>query len=87
MSIGADPLATAVSLKAHRRGRNTCILSSKDRKDHGTKAFIEGARNFDAEANVILSDVITTGSSALLAADRMREKKYRPYVATILDER
>ena len=30
--------------------------------------------------------MITTGSSALLAADRMREEKYRPFgVAAILD--
>ena len=88
MSIGADPLATAVSLEAHRRGRNLpAFLVRKTAKNHGTKAFIEGARNFDAEANVILlEDVITTGSSALLAADRMREEKYRPFgVAAILD--
>ena len=88
MSIGADPLATAVSLEARRRGRNLpAFLVRKTAKNHGTQAFIEGDKNFDAEADVIiLEDVITTGSSALLAAERMRDEKYRPFgVAAILD--
>ena len=88
MSIGADPLATAVSLEARRRGRNLpAFLVRKTAKNHGTRAFIEGDKNFEANAEVIiLEDVITTGSSALLAADRMRDEKYRPFgVAAILD--
>ena len=88
MSIGADPLATAVSLEARRRGRNLpAFLVRKTAKNHGTKAFIEGAKNFEPAAEVIiLEDVITTGGSSLLAAERMREEKYRPFgVAAILD--
>ena len=78
MSIGADPLATAVSLEARRRGRNLpAFLVRKTAKNHGTKAFIEGAKNFEPAAEVIiLEDVITTGGSSLLAAERMREEKY-----------
>ena len=59
----------------------------KTAKNHGTKAFIEGAKNFEPAAEVIiLEDVITTGGSSLLAAERMREEKYRPFgVAAILD--
>jgi len=88
MSIGADPLATAVSLEARRRGRDLpAFLVRKTAKNHGTQAFIEGDKNFEPKAEVIiLEDVITTGSSALIAADRMRDEKYRPFgVAAILD--
>ena len=88
MSIGADPLATAVSLEARKRGRDLpAFLVRKDAKNHGTKAYIEGTKNFPPESDVILlEDVITTGKSALLAAERMRDEKYRPFaVAAILD--
>ena len=88
MSIGADPLATAVSLEARKRGRDLpAFLVRKDAKNHGTKAYIEGAKNFPPESDVILlEDVITTGKSALLAAERMRDEKYQPFaVAAILD--
>lgn len=88
MSIGADPLATAVSLEARKRGRDLpAFLVRKTAKHHGTEAYIEGAKNFEAEAEVILlEDVITTGKSTLLAAERMRDQKYRPFgVVTILD--
>ena len=88
MSIGADPLATAVSLEARKRGRNLpAFLVRKTAKNHGTEAFIEGAKNFEAEAEVILlEDVVTTGKSTLLAAERMRDEKYRPFgVVAILD--
>lgn len=88
MSIGADPLATAVSLEARKRGRHLpAFLVRKTAKNHGTEAFIEGAKNFEPEAEVILlEDVITTGKSTLLAAERMRDEKYKPFgVVTILD--
>ena len=88
MSIGADPLATAVSLEARKRGRDLpAFMVRKTAKNHGTQAFIEGTKNFQPNADVIiLEDVITTGGSALLAAERMREGKYRPFgVAAILD--
>ena len=47
MSIGADPLATAVSLTALKKGRSLpAFLVRKTAKAHGTKAYIEGAKNF-----------------------------------------
>ena len=88
MSIGADPLATAVSLTALKKGRSLpAFLVRKTAKAHGTKAYIEGAKNFPDGASVILlEDVITTGGSALLAAERLREADYNPFaVAAIVD--
>jgi orotate phosphoribosyltransferase len=88
MSIGADPLATAVSLAAWARGRHLpAFLVRKERKGHGTGAWVEGRRNLPAGSPVILlEDVVTTGGSTLRAAERVREDGLEPFaVAAIID--
>lgn len=78
MSIGADPLASALSLTAFLGGRELpAIYVRKEAKGHGTGAFLEGARAAPRGARVVLvEDVVTTGGSSLKAAARLREYGY-----------
>lgn len=88
MSIGADPLATAVSLAAWSRGRHLpAFLVRKTPKAHGTAVWLEGMANIEPGADVaLLEDVITTGGSTLTAATRVREAGLSPFgVAVIVD--
>lgn len=88
MSIGADPLATAVSLVAHLRGRHLpAFLVRKTPKSHGTAVWLEGMANLERGSGVVLlEDVITTGGSTLKAAERVREEGLDPFgVAVIVD--
>jgi orotate phosphoribosyltransferase len=72
MTLGADPLTTAVTVIAHERGRALHgFLVRKEAKDHGTGQYIEGMGNFAPGSRVaILEDVVTTGGSLLKAAGR-----------------
>lgn len=74
MSIGADPLASALSLTAFLSGRELpAIYVRKEPKGHGTGAYLEGLKQVPEGARVVLvEDVVTTGGSSLLAADRLR---------------
>ena len=88
MSLGADPLATSVSLTAFATGRHLpAFLVRKNAKGHGTGHFVEGRRNLPEGSPVILvEDVITTGGSTLLAAERARNEGLVPIgVAVIVD--
>ncbi|MCA9540831.1 MAG: orotate phosphoribosyltransferase [Myxococcales bacterium] len=88
MSIGADPLATAVSLTAWARGRALpAFLVRKTPKGHGTEAYLEGMANLPAGSPVVLlEDVVTTGGSTLSAAKRARAEGLDPFgVACIVD--
>lgn len=78
MSIGADPLASALSLTAFLGGRELpAIYVRKEAKGHGTGAFLEGARAAARGARVVLvEDVVTTGGSSLKAAARLRDHGY-----------
>jgi orotate phosphoribosyltransferase len=88
LTLGADPLATAVSLAAFANGKNVAaFLVRKQAKDHGTLAWIEGAKTFPKGAElVVLEDVATTGGSALKAVDRLVEAGFKPTaVLTVVD--
>ncbi|MCB9548323.1 MAG: orotate phosphoribosyltransferase [Myxococcales bacterium] len=88
MTLGADPLATAVSLTAWQRGRHLpAFIVRKSPKSHGTEAYLEGRANLpDAAHVVLLEDVVTSGGSTLLAAQRVRGEGLRPFgVACIVD--
>lgn len=88
MSIGADPLATAVSLTAWSRGRTLpAFLVRKTPKAHGTAAYLEGMANLAPGAPVVLlEDVVTTGGSTLRAAERVVAAGLEPIgVACIVD--
>ncbi len=70
MSIGADPLVAGVLVIAAEHGRQLDgFLVRKEAKGHGTNKFIEGP--VQPGANVVLvEDVVTTGGSSILAAER-----------------
>ncbi len=70
MSIGADPLVAGVLVVAAEHGRMLDgFLVRKEAKGHGTNKFIEGPVQSGMRA-VLVEDVVTTGGSSLLAAER-----------------
>lgn len=75
MSVGADPLCSALSLTAYLAGLDLpAIYVRKEPKGHGTGAYLEGIATVpQGTAVVLLEDVITTAGSAIKAAARLRE--------------
>jgi orotate phosphoribosyltransferase len=89
LTMGADPLASALSLVSHLgRAPLNAFLIRKEPKGHGSGQWIEGASAFQKGAPVaILEDVITTGASTLRAIERAREEGLIPKVAYALVDR
>ncbi|MCK9230132.1 MAG: orotate phosphoribosyltransferase [Syntrophales bacterium] len=73
LTLGADPLANALSIISWQRGRPIkSFVVRKDAKSHGTQSALEG--NVEAgERVIVLDDVITTGGSTIQAIHRVRE--------------
>lgn len=67
VELGGCPLASAVSLVSHLRGRDLpALYVRKERKDHGTAKLVEGDKSLRPGMRVaLLEDVITTGGSSL----------------------
>jgi orotate phosphoribosyltransferase len=84
LTLGADPLATAISLAARAHGVIwPAFIVRKEPKDHGTGRYIEGIENLRPGASVlVLEDVVTTGGSSQKAIDRLIEAGFSP-VATL----
>ncbi|WP_425336537.1 orotate phosphoribosyltransferase [Synechococcus elongatus] len=77
LTLGADPIVTAVSVVAAYEGRQlTPLIVRKEAKGHGTQAYIEGPELPAGTAIAVLEDVVTTGSSALKAVARLRDAGY-----------
>ncbi len=73
MSIGADPIVGGVLTVAAQRGLDWAgFMVRKEAKGHGTQKFVEGPVAPGMKV-VIVDDVVTTGGSSLLAADRIQE--------------
>jgi len=73
MSIGADPITSAVVTMAGVEGLPLKgFMVRKEPKDHGTKKYVEGPVS-PGQRVVIVEDVTTTGGSSLLAIDRVHE--------------
>lgn len=72
LTMGADPLATSVSLKTLSwKNPVNAFYIRKEPKDHGTSQWVEGMKNFKKGDKVfILEDVMSTGKSSLLAVER-----------------
>lgn len=75
LTMGADPLASAVSTMSYLAGRPlAAFYVRKEAKGHGTGQWLEGTKSLRAGMQVaILEDVVTTGGSALKAIARARE--------------
>lgn len=88
LTLGADPIATAVSIVAWTRGKAwPAYIVRKEPKDHGTARYIEGIENLRPGARVVvLEDVVTTGGSSVKAIERLREAGFNPVaVLTVVD--
>jgi len=75
ITLGADPIVTAVSLTSALRGRPIpAFIIRKEPKKHGTAQWIEGMKNLRPGMRVaIVEDVVTTGASTLRAIERAEE--------------
>jgi orotate phosphoribosyltransferase len=73
VELGGCPLASAVALVSHQRGRDLpALYVRKARKDHGTAKLVEGDKSLRAGMKVaLLEDVITTGGSSLKAVETL----------------
>lgn len=77
LTLGADPIVTAVSLVSALENRSIpALIVRKETKTHGTKAYIEGPTLPENAKVVVLEDVVTTGQSAMKAVERLREAGY-----------
>ncbi|SEU18711.1 orotate phosphoribosyltransferase [Stigmatella erecta] len=72
LTLGADPLASAVSLTSYLAGSPIeAFIVRKEPKGHGTGQWIEGLAALGQHAPVaIVEDVVTTGGSTLKAIER-----------------
>jgi orotate phosphoribosyltransferase len=72
-TLGADPIATAISIESFRRGRPLdAFLVRKETKDHGMRDRIAGPL-VPGSRVVIVEDTATTGSAIQFALDAVRE--------------
>lgn len=87
LTLGADPLVSAVALQAALAGRELdALIVRKEAKGHGTGAWLEGPLPADGSVITVLEDVVTTGGSSLKAVTQLREAGYRVNrVVTIVD--
>ncbi|MBD1904455.1 orotate phosphoribosyltransferase [Funiculus sociatus GB2-A5] len=77
LTLGADPIVTAVSvISAYEKRGLPALIIRKEAKGHGTKAYIEGPDLPTGAKVVVLEDVVTTGQSALKAVERLRDAGY-----------
>jgi orotate phosphoribosyltransferase len=74
-TLGADPIVAVVAAESFRRGRPMpAFIIRKAPKGHGTGQWIEGMGNLRPGMKVaIVEDTMTTGGSALTAAEKARE--------------
>jgi orotate phosphoribosyltransferase len=88
LTLGADPLVTAVSVVAAYEGRLlTPLIVRKEAKGHGTQAYIEGPTLPGGSLVVVLEDVVTTGQSAMKAVTRLRDVGYQVHRIVALVDR
>ena len=82
LTLGADPLVAGLILHARQANRNLeGFLVRRATKDHGLRGQVEG--NLAGHKRVIiLDDVITSGESALIAAEAA--ESYKAEVVRIL---
>jgi orotate phosphoribosyltransferase len=78
LTLGADPIVTAVSVVGAYEARSLpALIIRKEAKGHGTRAYIEGPDLPENSIITVLEDVVTTGQSALKAVDRLQQAGYQ----------
>lgn len=75
LTLGADPLVTAISMAAWEEGQElAAVIVRKEAKGHGTQQYLEGPDSLsEGDEVVAIDDVITTGGSTIDAIERMRD--------------
>ena len=77
LTLGADPLVAGVSVCSALDGILVdALIVRKEPKGHGTGAWIEGPTLPEGTKVTVLEDVVTTGGSALKAAEKLRDAGY-----------
>ncbi|MBL0953219.1 MAG: orotate phosphoribosyltransferase [Leptospira sp.] len=73
LTLGADPIAYAISLAYGKRGKTIFpLVVRKEYKGHGTGQQIEGFWK-EVKSCLVVDDVITTGGSTLKAVKVLRD--------------
>lgn len=88
MTLGADPLVTAVSLVSYLEGSPIpAFIVRKEAKGHGTGNYLEGKNNLVPGAVVALvEDVVTTGGTLIKVIERVESEGFKVgLVTTIVD--
>ena len=87
LTLGADPLVAGVAVCSALDGRLVNgLIVRKEPKGHGTKAWIEGPEFKEGTKVTVLEDVVTSGGSAIKAAEKLRDAGYIvDRVVTIVD--
>lgn len=87
LTMGADPIATAVSLSSLRAARSLRWFSvRKNAKEHGLRRTIEGHLPRGSRV-AIVDDVITKGGSTLEAVTRCQEAGFEIVQVVVLVDR
>ena len=87
LTLGADPVATAMLQAAHGRGRRLdAFVVRKSEKQHGLQRRIEGP---DVAGRRVLAveDTSTTGGSVLTAVEALREAGAHVVAVAVIVER
>ena len=90
LTLGADPLVVGVSVLVAGLGRGDltvdALIVRKKQKGYGANAWIEGPQLPKGSKVVVLEDVTTTGGSALIAVEKLRDAGYVvERIITIID--
>jgi len=85
LTSGSDPIAAAVAFCSSHADRPIDLFSvRKDRKQHGTRKWIEGC---PAGPAAVVDDVVTSGKSVIQAIERCREEKLEVAQVVVLADR
>ena len=78
LTLGADPLVCGVAQKAYYTGNRhiDALIIRKNPKGYGTKEVIEGNKPPKGSVVTVLEDVTTTGGSAMVAVNVLRDAGY-----------
>ena len=79
LTLGADPLVSGVTMAsaiADEKPSVNGLIVRKEPKGHGTGAWIEGPLPPKGSKVTVLEDVVTTGGSAIKAAEKFRAAGY-----------
>ncbi|WP_396033032.1 orotate phosphoribosyltransferase [Candidatus Cyanaurora vandensis] len=88
LTLGADPLATAVSVVSFLAGKpRSAFIVRKQAKGYGANQSVEGPPLPPGTPVAILEDVVTTGASALQAVEAVEKLGWQVAVILTLVDR